>query len=136
MKWITVVTSTMLRRVVVGCVATVALLATSTACGSSSTQPGGGSGASSGSSSSVATGNTIDVKNFAFTPADLTVPVGTTVTWKFEDSAQHTVKADDNSFSSAPLNNGQTFQYTFKKAGSYHYICTIHQYMMGTITVK
>ncbi|MCW2524818.1 MAG: plastocyanin [Frankiales bacterium] len=66
---------------------------------------------------------------------DLTVPVGTKVTWKFEDSAAHTVKANDGSFTSPAMKSGQTFSFTFTKAGSYPYICSIHQYMTGTITV-
>ena len=66
----------------------------------------------------------------------MTVAVGTKVTWKFEDSAAHTVKANDGSFSSPPMKSGQTFSYTFTKAGTFPYICSIHQYMTGTITVK
>jgi plastocyanin len=127
----------------------VALLGGVAACGSSgagsSTGPSGmasmsGMGSMSGmpmGSSSEASGTaTIDVKNFAFSPMNLTVTKGTKVTWKFEDSAQHTVKANDGSFSSPALSGGKTYSFTFDKAGTYPYICSIHQYMTATITVK
>ena len=48
----------------------------------------------------------------------------------------HTVQASDMSFVSKDLNQGQTYSYTFTKAGSYSYICGIHQYMSATITVS
>jgi plastocyanin len=78
----------------------------------------------------------VEVKNFSFSPMDLTVTAGTTVTWKFDDSAQHTVKASDGSFTSPALSNGKTFSFKFTKPGKYSYICSIHQYMTGTITVS
>ena len=69
-------------------------------------------------------------------PGTLTVPVGTTVTWKFDDSTQHTVNADDNSFASPAMANGQTFAHTFTSAGTVSYHCSIHPFMKGTIVVK
>ena len=65
----------------------------------------------------------------------LTLPVGTTVTWKFDDSTQHTVNADDNSFASSAMANGQTFTHTFTSAGTVSYHCSIHPFMKGTIVV-
>ena len=76
------------------------------------------------------------VKNFSFMPMSLTVPAGTTVTWTFDDSSKHTVTAKDKSFASPDLGSGQTYQHTFTTAGTYPYICSIHQYMTGTIVVK
>jgi plastocyanin len=93
--------------------------------------------AATGTSSGAVSGTaaTVEIKNFSFSPMTMSVAVGTTVTWKFDDSAQHTVKAADNSFSSPPLSSGKTYAYKFTKAGTYSYICSIHQYMTGTITV-
>ena len=71
-----------------------------------------------------------------FTPMTLTVSVGTTVTWKFEDSTPHTVAADDNSFTSSPMSKGQTYTHTFDSAGTVKYHCSIHPFMTGTIVVK
>jgi plastocyanin len=78
----------------------------------------------------------VEINNFMFTPQTLTVAVGTTVTWKFDDSTQHTVTADDNSFESSPMSNGQTFTHTFSAAGTVAYHCSIHPEMTATITVK
>jgi plastocyanin len=79
---------------------------------------------------------TITIDNFAFAPPDLTIATGTTVTWKNEDGEVHRVKDDHNRFSSAALDTDDSFSHTFTKPGVYHYICTIHPYMVGKIVVK
>jgi len=131
-------------------VAAIALvLGSAVACSSSSKSTAGGtttggatvssSDMSSMAGSSVAAPSTpdmVEVKNFSFTPMTLTVAVGTKVTWKFDDSAQHTVSAMDKSFVSPAMNNGQTYSYIFTKAGTFQYICSIHQYMKGTVVVQ
>ncbi len=92
--------------------------------------------AATSASASTSVSATVTVKNFAFNPATVTIPVGGTVMWKFADSAQHTATAVDKSFNSPPLSNGQTFLHTFTKAGTYHYFCSIHQFMTGTVIVR
>jgi plastocyanin len=104
--------------------------------GSKGSTSSGASSSGSGSSASTSTGDTVDVKNFSFTPASLTVAKGTTVTWKFDDSANHNVTASDKSFKSADMHTGGSYSFTFNSAGTYNYICSIHQYMKGSITVK
>ncbi|MEO8887854.1 MAG: cupredoxin family copper-binding protein [Jatrophihabitantaceae bacterium] len=89
-------------------------------------------GATTASSKAV----TIDVKNFSFNPQTVSVATGTKVTWDFQDSVNHNVTANDKSFKSKDLGKGGSYSYTFNKAGSYSYLCTIHQYMTGTVTVK
>ncbi|MEU5693308.1 plastocyanin/azurin family copper-binding protein [Actinosynnema sp. NPDC020468] len=92
---------------------------------------------STAASPSVATGDvTVEIVNFSFTPRQVTVAVGTTVTWKFTDTAKHNVTASDRSFASGDLAGGATFRHTFDKAGDFSYLCTIHQYMTGTVTVR
>lgn len=76
----------------------------------------------------------IDIQNFSFNPATLTVKMGDTVTWTNNDSANHQIKSD--TFNSAPLSNGQTYSFTFKTAGTYNYSCAIHPSMTGTIIVQ
>jgi plastocyanin len=93
------------------------------------TTTGGGGSASS-------SGTLVHVKNFAFNPKDLSVSVGTKVTWEFDDSTSHNVTASDNSFSSDDLNSGAKFSFTFNKAGTYSYMCTIHPQMKATVVVK
>ncbi len=77
----------------------------------------------------------VSIVNFAFAPMDLRVKAGTTVTWTNNDSAAHTVAAIDKSFTSGNLAKGATFQFMFAKAGTYKYICGIHNYMTATISV-
>lgn len=83
-----------------------------------------------------ASGNSITIAGFAFNPQSMTVKVGTKVTWTNNDSATHTVTADKGAFNSGPLSSGQSFSFTFTKAGSYTYHCAIHRTMMATIIVQ
>jgi plastocyanin len=97
----------------------------------------GGGGTSSTSSQTTPSGAAqITMKNIAFSPTAVTVKVGQTVTWTNEDSAQHDVVANDGTFKSDLLSQGQTFSFTFTKAGSYAFYCSIHPQMKGTITVQ
>jgi amicyanin len=82
--------------------------------------------------------NSVTIKDYAFSPANITVKVGTKVTWTNDDSVGHTVTADDPS-SDAPASGtfgkGETYSFTFNKAGTYDYHCEPHPYMKGTVTV-
>jgi plastocyanin len=84
----------------------------------------------------AAAGSAVSIASFSFQPAALTVSVGTTVTWTNNDSASHTVTADDGSFKSDTLGKGGTFSQTFATAGTFAYHCAIHSSMTGTITVQ
>jgi plastocyanin len=131
--------SARLRLTVFGILSGGLILGSAVACSSASKSPGGGAVSSvstSAGSAAAASPDMIEIKNFSFSPMSLTVAVGTTVTWKFDDAAQHTVSADDKSFVSPAMSNGQTYSYTFMKAGTYSYICSIHQYMKGTVVVQ
>ncbi len=75
------------------------------------------------------------MSSYNFVPASLTVTVGTTVTWTNKDNVIHTVEAGDKSWGSKDMNQGDTYSYTFTKAGTYPYGCTQHPLMKGTITV-
>jgi plastocyanin len=103
------------------------------ACGSSSS--GGGSGSSGGA---VQSGTAkVTIQGFAFHPSSLTVKAGTKVTFTNEDSTTHTATSQgDSTIDSGNLAQGQTYTVTLSKAGTYNYICTIHQYMQGSITVQ
>lgn len=82
-----------------------------------------------------AQGSAVAIQGFAFSPATLTVPVGTTVTWTNRDAAPHTVTATDASFGSPTLETGQSFSFTPARAGTFGYMCTIHPGMKGTLIV-
>lgn len=78
---------------------------------------------------------TIEMKNFSFSPQEVTVKVGTKVTWTNMDSAGHDVKASDGTWGSDTLTNGQSYSHVFDKPGTYPYVCTFHARMTGTIIV-
>ena len=84
----------------------------------------------------AATPATVQIDNFAFAPAALTVTAGTTVTWKNEDDSPHRIGDKNGTFKSAALDTDDTFSHTFAAPGEYSYICTIHPYMVGKIIVK
>ena len=78
---------------------------------------------------------TIDIQNFAFSPASITIPVGTTITWTNKDSTPHTVTGRNGAFNSGSLGRGQTFQFTFNTPGTFDYFCSIHPSMTATVIV-
>jgi plastocyanin len=82
-------------------------------------------------------GATADVKidNFSFGPQTVTVPVGATVTWTNRDDIPHTVVSTDGVFKSKVRDTDESFSYTFTKAGTYPYFCSVHPKMTGTIVV-
>lgn len=77
----------------------------------------------------------VSVRNFAFKPPAITVPVGTTVNWTNDDIEQHTATADDKSFDSDVINNGNGYSFTFSKVGTFRYSCLIHPDMRGQVIV-
>ncbi|MBI5072001.1 cupredoxin family copper-binding protein [Candidatus Falkowbacteria bacterium] len=82
----------------------------------------------------VPTTVTVDIRNFVFDPANLTVNAGTTVKWENYDSVGH--KIAGTGFDSNQLNQGDSYSFTFNQAGTYDYHCAIHPSMTGTITVQ
>jgi plastocyanin len=78
----------------------------------------------------------VQIANFAFDPAAITVGAGTTVTWTNTDAVQHSIVATDVSFNSDNLAQGAIFEHTFDSAGAFTYVCGIHPQMAGTITVS
>jgi plastocyanin len=77
-----------------------------------------------------------DIKDFAFNPGTIEIPVGTTVTWTNSDSAPHTVSQTGGGFESGKLDQGMTFSFTFDTPGTYEYFCQYHANMKGTIVVS
>ena len=102
------------------------------ACSPTAATPGpGGAGSSSGGAQ-----NAVTISGFAFSPASITVPVGTKVTWTNMDTAAHTITADDGkTFDSGNVANGATYSFTFTTAGTFPYHCAIHTSMKATVIV-
>ena len=78
----------------------------------------------------------VQIHNFAFTPATLEIPAGTTVTWTNLDTVAHTATADDGTFDSGNINPNESFSFQFDTPGTYVYNCSYHPSMQGTIVVK
>ena len=92
---------------------------------------------SSGTSSS----NEILIQGMAFSPADITVSVGTTITWTNKDAVAHTVTSGvpgsiSGQFDSGNISQNGNFKFTFSQTGTFKYFCKIHTSMTGTITVQ
>lgn len=75
----------------------------------------------------------ISIVDFSFAPDDLEVAAGASVGISNDDSAAHTMTADDGSFDTGELAPGDTATVTVEKTTTYH--CEIHDYMHGTLSV-
>jgi plastocyanin len=88
-----------------------------------------------GSAPARADDTKITIDNFTFSPAALTVKVGTTVTWTNHDDIPHTV-VSAGKFRSKALDTDNSFSFTFTAVGDYPYFCSLHPHMTGTIKVE
>ncbi len=78
----------------------------------------------------------IKIADLAFSPVELTVPVGATVTWVNKDDLPHSVVDKGKAFRSKVFDTNNSFSFTFANAGTYDYICGLHPQMTGKIVVK
>jgi plastocyanin len=78
----------------------------------------------------------VTIKGIAFNPKEVHVKVGEQLVWNWDDNGlEHTVTADDGSFTSGRRTSG-SWPYTFNKAGTVAYHCEIHRQMHGTVVVS
>jgi plastocyanin len=78
----------------------------------------------------------VNIDNFVFGPQTITVSVGATVTWTNKDDIPHTSVSTDGVFKSKVLDTDEKFSYTFAKAGTFPYFCSIHPKMTGKVVVQ
>ncbi len=78
----------------------------------------------------------ITIDNFTFAPAELTISVGTTVTWDNHDDIPHSVVEKNKLFRSKALDTDESYSFTVTSAGVYDYFCGLHPHMVGKIIVK
>jgi plastocyanin len=112
-------------------------------CGGNTSGSGGGAygggptttGPTTGGAGTPASGTTVTIDNFAFSPPTLKAKVGQRIAWTNKQGVAHTVTADGGAFDH-PMPSGATFSFTFTKAGTFAYHCTIHPSMHGTIVVS
>lgn len=90
----------------------------------------------------------LEIKDLAFSPADISVKKGTTVTWTNQDSTQHNIMSDDingtpptedevdaTKLAGPLLSKGESYSFTFNELGVFSYHCSPHPSMIGTVTV-
>jgi plastocyanin len=77
----------------------------------------------------------VTIDNFTFTPAELKVKVGDTVTWTNHDDIPHTV-VSAGKYRSKTMDTDGTFSFTFTSVGDYKYFCSLHPHMTGMIKVE
>jgi plastocyanin len=97
----------------------------------------GGDQGSANNKSNAKAPSAVAIRDFVFAPRALTVKPGSKVTWTNEDGSPHAIK-DQSTLAtpeSPPLAQGDTFSITYPKAGTYPYICGIHNYMTGSVEV-
>jgi plastocyanin len=98
---------------------------------------GGGGAQKEGGAGGAGGGAEVSMEGIKFNPASVTVSGGDTVTWTNNDNLGHDVTGDAfKSGGPGGLKNGDTFEHTFKKAGTFDYVCTVHPGMEGTVEVK
>jgi plastocyanin len=104
---------------------------------------GGGAGAGTETTSTAGKGTaatgtkTVTIEGFAFTPATLTVPRGTTVEFPNEDSTPHTATSKSSgAFDTGTIEPGKSAELSFDQAGTFAYYCAFHPFMKGTIVVE
>ncbi|WP_067818864.1 cupredoxin domain-containing protein [Nocardia inohanensis] len=114
-------------------------------CGSDSPKSGTVSATAAASSSAAvpsgprpAATTTVAVDDMRFSPANVTVKVGDTVTWKFSDKAPHAVQGigDAAMGINSPITRTGEWSYTFTTAGTFRYLCPLHPEMKGVVTVE
>jgi len=101
---------------------------------------GGGDDKASGADSGAGAaggGSEVSIEGFAFKPGSITVAAGTEVTWTNKDGAAHTVQPGNDLFPTSPdIIGDTTFKHTYAEAGTFPYVCGIHNYMTGTVVVS
>ena len=89
-----------------------------------------------GGSGGTGPGTQVSMKDIKFNPGTVTIKAGGKVTWTNDDSVGHDVTADDfESGSPGGIDGGSTYSHTFKKPGTYDYVCSVHPGMKGTVKV-
>ena len=78
----------------------------------------------------------IVIENFAFVPSEITIAVGTKITWINKDEAPHTATSTDKKFNTGGLDTDDKYSFVFNEKGEFPYFCALHPHMKANITVK
>ena len=77
----------------------------------------------------------LTIDNFTFRPDTITVPMGTTIVWENDDDIPHSIVETTGKFHSMALDTEDKFSFTFDKAGTFEYFCSLHPYMKAKVVV-
>jgi len=80
--------------------------------------------------------HTVTIQFFQFKPQTVEVKAGDDIVFVNRDLIEHTATASNNAFDSKSIGAGQSWKWTARAPGEYDYICSIHPYMHGTLTVR
>ena len=81
--------------------------------------------------------STVSIGNFTFSPKELKVKAGRTVTWTNHDDIPHGIASSNNAFAkSKALDTDDSYSFKFTAPGTYQYFCYIHPHMVGSIVVE
>ncbi len=78
----------------------------------------------------------VHIDNFTFSPQEITIHRGGTVTWINDDDIPHALATTDKAFRSKAMDTEDKFSFTFNKAGTYEYFCSLHPHMQGKVIVR
>ena len=78
----------------------------------------------------------VHIDNFTFSPQEITIPRGGTVTWVNDDDIPHALAASEKAFRSKAMDTEERFSFTFNKPGTYEYFCSLHPHMQGKVIVR
>lgn len=78
----------------------------------------------------------VSIQNLSYSPATVTIEAGQSVTWTNDSDSDHTVDAQDGSFSSGKIRSGGSYTQVFRQPGTYAYGCKYHPRMKGRVVVK
>ena len=81
-------------------------------------------------------GAKVSIANFTFTPAEITIAPGESVTWTNDDGAPHGLVYEDGAKGTDLLLPGTSFSRQFDRPGTYDYSCAVHPYMAGRVVVR
>jgi plastocyanin len=81
-------------------------------------------------------GAKVSIANFEFTPGEITIAPGESVTWTNDDGAPHGLEYHDGAKGTDLLLPGASFSRRFDRPGTYDYNCSVHPYMTGRVVVR
>ena len=131
--------STLIAIIVIAVLIVGAVVALNNRSNSNKTAPPSSANPTASGANQAPAAGSIDIRNMMFTPSQITVAKGGTVTWTNHDSTTHTVIDDLSNVggpASGEITPGSSYSFRFTKTGSFQYHCRIHPSMRGTIVVK